>query len=208
VDFGRGARRGRSFELPEGKLGALDAVTGEAIYKRSNNIYGTLLAFSQDHDVLIMKYYEAHAFLSLGVPPDVAGRMTAFRGSTGDVLWEIESGIDSSGRSRPVINGGTVFVEPSAYDVRTGAKLDFNLRRSHGCGILACSERMMLFRSATLAYIDLGESGREMVNYGGIRPGCWVNAIPAGGLVFMPDATDRCTCSYLNKATIALMPMR
>jgi hypothetical protein len=63
----------------------------------------------------------------------------------------------------------------------------------------------MVFRSATLGYLDLsGDYGTE--NYGGIRPGCWINVLPAGGLVLMPDATDRCTCSYLIKASIALQP--
>ena len=62
-----------------------------------------------------------------------------------------------------------------------------------------------MFRSATLGYVDLTEN-RGTQNYGGIRPGCWNNALPAGGLVLMPDATDRCTCSYLIKASIALQP--
>jgi hypothetical protein len=47
---------------------------------------------------------------------------------------------------------------------------------------------------------------RQTENYGGIRPGCWVNAIPAGGLLLMADAASWCTCSYLNQATIALQP--
>ena len=45
-------------------------------------------------------------------------------------------------------------------------------------------------------------------NFGGIRPGCWINVIPAGGLVLMPDSTTGCKCSYLNTATIALQPVR
>ena len=64
---------------------------------------------------------------------------------------------------------------------------------------------MLVFRSATLGYVDL-EGPARTENYGGIRPGCWVNAIPAGGLVLMADAASSCTCSYLNQATIALCP--
>jgi hypothetical protein len=61
----------------------------------------------------------------------------------------------------------------------------------------------MLFRSATLGYIDFVRQGK-VENYGGIRPGCWINAIPAGGLVLMPDASAGCVCSYLNQAWFAL----
>ena len=65
---------------------------------------------------------------------------------------------------------------------------------------------MLVYRSAVVGYVDL-QSQLGTQNYGGIRPGCWINAVPAGGLVLMPDATDRCTCSYLNKASIALGPL-
>ena len=65
---------------------------------------------------------------------------------------------------------------------------------------------MLVFRSATLGFLDLN-SGRGTENFGGIRPGCWINALPVGGLVLMPDATARCNCSYLIKASIALQPL-
>ena len=34
-----------------------------------------------------------------------------------------------------------------------------------------------------------------------------VLAIPAGGLLLMPEASNRCVCSYLIKATVALQPV-
>ncbi len=87
----------------------------------------------------------------------------------------------------------------------TGRRLKFDFARSYGCGILAGSTRLLVYRSATIGYYDL-EGARKTENYGGIRPGCWINAIPAGGLVLMADAASWCTCSYLNQATIALEP--
>ena len=42
--------------------------------------------------------------------------------------------------------------------------------------------------------------------YGGVRLGCWINAVPAGGMVLVPDATTGCKCSYLNQAWFALQP--
>jgi len=56
----------------------------------------------------------------------------------------------------------------------------------------------MLFRSGALGYFDLSrKAGVE--NYGGIRLGCWINAIPVGGVV-----GSVCTCSYLNRGSFAL----
>jgi len=64
---------------------------------------------------------------------------------------------------------------------------------------------MLVFRSATLGYFDF-ERNDGIENYGGIRPGCWINALPVGGLLLLPDATSGCQCSYLNRAWIALVP--
>ncbi|HYT93633.1 MAG TPA: hypothetical protein VEL76_33250, partial [Gemmataceae bacterium] len=92
-----------------------------------------------------------------------------------------------------------------AWDLLTGEVRSFALKRSYGCGQLAGCARLMVFRSATLGYYDL-ERQKGTIDYGGIRPGCWINAIPAGGLVLVPDATSGCQCSYLNQAWIALQP--
>ena len=82
----------------------------------------------------------------------------------------------------------------------------WQFKRSYGCGIISASPNLLLFRSATIGYVDLlRDAGTE--NYGGIRPGCWINLLPVGGIVLAPDTTNVCRCSYLNKATIALQHM-
>ena len=105
-----------------------------------------------------------------------------------------------------MINNRTVYLQPGAWDLLTGEKKNFAMtERSYGCGIPAGSKNLLVYRSATLGYTDL-RTGSGTDNFGGIRPACWINTLPAGGLVLMPDATDRCTCSYLLKASIALEP--
>lgn len=42
--------------------------------------------------------------------------------------------------------------------------------------------------------------------FGGIRPGCYINIISAGGLVLMPEASSGCACPYNFQTTIALIP--
>ena len=65
------------------------------------------------------------------------------------------------------------------------------------------SKNLLMFRSGTLGYHDFTrKAGTE--NYGGIRPGCWINALPVGGLVLVPDASAGCSCSYQNRSWVAL----
>ncbi len=194
---------------PEGTLVALDAETGKTLYRKRGGIFGTLLALSAEHDVLVMTYQ----FTRFALISDFGGRMAGFDAADGERLWDVQTGIrvgqDYPYSSRPIINARTVVLEPSAWDLLTGEKLDFHFEHSYTCGIVASAKNMLVYRSATLGYYRLDGEGEEgTINYGGIRPGCWLNAIPAGGLVLMPDATDRCNCSYLNKATVALIPVR
>ncbi len=196
-----------SQEHPPGKLLALDCSTGEILWQNEDNIYGTLLALSEEEDVLIMTYQ----FTSFRQKSEVGGLMTGFRASDGKRLWEDSTRIGADRRyrysSRPLINGRVIYLEPGAYNLLTGERLDFSFERSYSCGILTGCKNLLVFRSATMGYRDL-TAGSGTENYGGIRPGCWINALPVGGLVIMPDATARCNCSYLNKATIALQPLR
>ena len=83
--------------------------------------------------------------------------------------------------------------------------MPFKFERSYGCGQISASTHLMLFRSATLGYLDLTRTA-GVENFGGIRPGCWFNAIPAGGLVLVPDGSSRCACSYPMHAWLALQP--
>ena len=63
----------------------------------------------------------------------------------------------------------------------------------------------MFFRSYYLGYYDLArDSGTT--TFGGQRPGCWINFIPANGLVMMPEASSGCMCPFPNMATVVLAP--
>jgi hypothetical protein len=189
-------RKAPAAEHEPGRLLALDAQTGQVIWE-AKDAFGTLLALSTRHDVLLMSYQPT----AFRLDSERGGRMAAFRASDGRRLWDVQAKY----QSRPILNDRTIYAQPGAWDLMTGRQLPLRLARSYGCGILAASERMLVFRSATLGYVDLAAGG-QTENYGGIRPGCWVNAIPAGGLVLLADAASWCSCSYLNQATIALQP--
>lgn len=185
-------------EHPTGELVALESATGKELWRTNKDIYGTTLALSTADDVLLMSYQPTRFKL----PSELGGKLAAFKASKGDRLWEA----DGKYTTRPLINGKIVYAEGGSWDLITGEARPFPLKRSYGCGQLAGCTNMMVFRSATLSYFDL-ISPKGVTDYGGLRPGCWINAIPAGGLVLVPDATSGCQCSYLNQAWIALFPM-
>jgi outer membrane protein assembly factor BamB len=193
--FGLDKTKEISKEHAKGELLALEAGTGKTIWKSNDDIYGTLLALSVKHDALLMSYQPT----AFRLPSEKGGQLSGFRASDGKRLWNLKA----SYSSRPVINDATIYALGGSWDIRTGEEKSFKFKKSYGCGQLASSAHLMVFRSGTLGYVDVKVSER-VEDYGGIRPGCWINAIPAGGVVLVPDASAGCQCSYLNQAWIAL----
>ncbi len=182
---------------PTGSIIALDARTGKTRWTSVNEIDGTLLALSENHPVLLMGSQPTRFALA----SEPGNSLAVFDLKTGEQRWR--NPVTYS--SRPMINDRTIYAQGGAWDLLTGEERPFNFRRSYGCGILAGSKHTMVFRSATLGYFDFRHQ-EKTDNFGGIRPGCWINAIPAGGLVLVPDASAGCVCSYLNQSWFALEP--
>ena len=194
---------------PTGVLFALDAQTGQMKWRDDRNIYGTTLAVSTEHDVLLMGYGR----VGFARPSESGQGMRAYRTSTGKRLWE-----SKNWGARPAIVGRTIYGFPMAWDLLTG-KLQliddpkpgqpkgqaWRIQgKGQGCGLIAGSKHLLLLRSATLSYYDLTYDRGWLENYGGLRAGCFINAIPAGGIVVAPDDSRACRCSYQNQASIAL----
>ncbi len=190
----------RPGEHPGGTLVALDARSGEVLWRNSDDIFGTQLAVGGSRGVLLM-YYQAvkHGFFKL--PSEVGGRMAAFSAASGERVWDREA----TYKTRPVINGDTIYAEGGAWEVGSGEPIPWDFKRSYGCGQIAAGAHIMLFRSATLGYLDLTR-GAGTENFGGVRPSCWFNAIPAGGMVLVPDGSAKCACSYQHQAWLGLLP--
>jgi len=187
-----------------GALICLDSSNGKVIWQRSDkDIHGTTLSLSTANNLILMGYTFSQRKFQL--PSEWGDRLTALRASDGRTVWDTKIRY----RSRPLIIDRTVYAQPSALDLMTGQKLkNFRMRGRGpgGCGTISGSPNLLVYRSGTLGYTDLLTGDQNTKNYGGARPGCWINAVPAGGLVLMPDATDLCTCSYLIKASYALQP--
>jgi len=188
-------RRGEQ-AVATGRLVALNATTGRTLWETDRGL-------SQRYDLR----YAPDVLLATG-----GGRMTAFSARDGKRLaWS-----DVRMRHFPVIVGDTFYGEPYAYDLRTGQRktrahpltgepVPWYFSRSYGCGAISAAPAMLLFRSGVLGFCDLaGDTGIH--NFGGVRAGCYVNAIVANGLVLMPPADAGCTCSYNFQTTVALAP--
>lgn len=106
----------------------------------------------------------------------------------------------------PVVTGGRLIVEPWVLDVYTGEDLfTFARRGGGGCGSLSASANKLFYRASNLAEFDLESREQRLVSKAA-RPGCWINMIPAGGLLLVPEGSSGCICSYPVQASMAFGP--
>jgi outer membrane protein assembly factor BamB len=108
----------------------------------------------------------------------------------------------------PTIVGETVYAWPYAYSLQTGEKISgwvFD-RRGHGCGGLSASAQCLFWRGGNPWMYDLGPDGGPQRLTAVTRPGCWINMIPAGGLVLIPENSSGCTCGFALQTSLALVP--
>ena len=140
-------------------------------------------------------------------------RLVVLDAAKGGKVWAK----DANYRHRPVVIGDDIVAEPWGYDLYTGKqKTRTNpisgeesawsfARPGHHCGAISATPNMMFFRSKFTAFYDRdSDSGTE--HFAGHRLGCWINTIPANGLVMIPEASAGCVCLFSIASTIVFEP--
>jgi outer membrane protein assembly factor BamB len=195
---------------------AVDAATGELLWKEHTDLTGCcgdkmgaaysdgLLLFFGNHG-----NHEAWRFREGGMK---RRRITALSAKNGDMVWSRALNY----RTRPVIVGDKIILEPRACELKTGETVmrdhpitgeqvpwEF-LRPGHTCGTTAASAKGLFYRSACTAFYDL-EQDNGVTIFGAYRPGCAISVIPAGGVLLSQEAAAGCTCSYPIRCSLAMV---
>lgn len=186
----------------EPRLLALDAQTGDVIWSTTKNVFGTFLNYSTEHDVLL----QAGSAYRDRAKDEVGTGMIAYRGSTGDVLWQ-DLKLSYNGpcllwKDKIITNGAKGF----QLGLLDGEKTGWSFSRMYGCNTVLGSEHLLTFRSGAAGFCDLtGDSGTG--NLGGFRSSCTSNLIAADGVLNAPDYTRTCSCAYQNQTSVAWIHM-
>jgi len=146
----------------------------------------------------------------------------AFDMATGEARWNTEfRAVNSSGKEfadtggshgeqwqHPVIVGSTVYARPFAFDLLTGVKREFMLYRGGGgCGGLTGSAYYLYGRGSNPRMYPTDKAVTEGIRLTEVsRPGCWLNIIPAGGIIMIPESSSGCTCAYPLQTSFGFIP--
>jgi outer membrane protein assembly factor BamB len=195
---------------------ALDAVTGETLWKKPLDLTGCGgdkmgIAYA-DGLLLFFGHFSNHDTGFFKKDELTWRRITALDVKTRQVIWSRPLNY----LRRPLIVGDTIIVEPRACNLHTGRIVTRShpitgeqvpwelLRPGHSCGVTAASADTLFYRSYWSAIYDL-TNDKGLSLFGGIRPGCWLSMISANGLMLMPEASSGCTCSFPLRCSLALV---
>ena len=100
---------------------------------------------------------------------------------------------------------GKIYLMPHIFDLATGALQEQGFeRKGRGCGTITASATHLFYRGDNPTSYDIAKDKHvKMTN--ATRPGCWINIIPADGLVLIPESSSGCTCSYSLQTSLALI---
>jgi outer membrane protein assembly factor BamB len=198
------------FNGGEQYLVALDAATGDVVFKEKLDVtnFEEPVYLNYAKEILLF----SGSRLAAGI---VHYYYRAFDARSGRVLWDADHGttlnIDGEHgeyNRHPTIIDQTIYAWPYAYHLTTGDRIEgweFD-RRGHGCGGVSASAQCLFWRGHNPWMYDLGPNGGPLRLNKVNRPGCWINIIPAGGLVLIPEASSGCTCGYALQTSMAFVP--
>lgn len=201
-------RRGET--APAGfRITALDIRTGEVVWQRQEDVFGTFLSYSSEHDALVHSGRPSRDM----VRDEPNDRMMALQGRDGAVIWDKAV----SYQTFPIIHGDAIITEYAMFglldgeprfreDPVTGVQTPWKWVRTYGCNYPIASEHLLTFRSGAAGFFDLENDGGTG-NIGGFKSGCTNNLIVADGVLNAPDYTRTCSCAYQNQTSLALVHM-
>lgn len=195
---------------------ALDLKSGDVVWKKTIDLTGCggdkMGSAAKDNVLLFFGQFSNHDTGFFKNNELTWRRITALNADTGDIIWSKPLNY----LRRPLIIGDKIIIEPRACDLYTGqiftrtdpiTGLDTPwefLRPGHCCAITSASAEMMFYRSYNAAVYDFAND-KGVSLFGAIRPGCWLNMIPANGLMLMPEASAGCTCSFPLRCSLAMV---
>ncbi|HAV63138.1 MAG TPA: hypothetical protein DCY13_12330, partial [Verrucomicrobiales bacterium] len=126
----------------------------------------------------------------------------------GQKLWsnshKEDKGHHSGHLQHPVVVDGVYYSDQRAFDLKTGETTRTDLPERRGCGTMSASRNALFFRHYFHGMWDLETNKRTQ--FEGIRGGCWLGLIPAGGMLLAPESSAGCSCTHSIQISVGYAP--
>lgn len=218
----------KTFEVPDSRI-KLDALFDQGSHlvaldlQTGKEAWRTPVDLSSLENVVFMSYAQDTLVITGSRNIDVQGSdkprvrydLWAFNAPDGKPLWNstqtpvpdhILQGPHGEQVQHSAIVNGVIYNTGFACHLRTGKPYDgWKWQKSDKCGTLSASASCVFSRFVTPRMFDI-KSGEYQPLTSVTRPGCWINILPVGGLILIPEASSGCTCYFPIQTSIALAP--
>jgi len=194
-------------------LVALDKASGQVVWDSP-------FEFPYEHQ-MFLSWAQAQVVVvgSENIDKKVVYDLYAFDANTGTLNWHTQTatntkqgGVHGEQWQHPAIIGDRLYLTPRAtgtlfeYDLRTGTQSQSKRPRWGGCGTISASASHLFYRNSNPEMQNLAAKQQIKITQT-TRPGCWINIIPAGGMVLIPEGSSGCTCSYPLQTSTGFIPV-
>jgi hypothetical protein len=200
--------------LTETYLVALDLRTGSSLWERAQDFsklqFMTYLLYSENTLVATgtdaSKHFHTYAFNAPSAGRSLEQAQPLMAG--GQALWynshKEDKGHHSGHLQHPVVVDGVYYSDQRAFDLKTGETTRTDLPERRGCGTMSAARHALFFRHYFHGMWDLESNARTQ--FEGIRGGCWLGLIPAGGMLLAPESSAGCSCTHAIQTSVGYAP--
>ena len=182
-------------------LVALDASSGAKIWERPiDTADGTIVFYllATEHGIIIQS--------------STNGKFHLYNHDldTGALQWETKNNWPSADHSghmqHPVAINGRLFLEPSAFDLKTGEKVISQIGKRSGCHTYVGTKDALIYRGAGRQIAVWGQESHKVSTWNRLRPSCWISVVPAAGMLLVPEGGGGCSCGGWMETSLAFRP--
>ncbi|MFP6873979.1 MAG: LamG-like jellyroll fold domain-containing protein [Verrucomicrobiales bacterium] len=181
-------------------LVALDADSGDVVWERPLEIEKGSIAFylqvSPDGLLLTASNTKFHLYV--------------FNPASGEPTWRKSSAWPDDHHSghfqHPVITDGNIYLQPNGYRLTSGELISSRVGRREGCHTYVGAGGALIYRGKS-RQISMWDRQKESVtSWARLRPSCWLNIIPASGMLLVPEGGGGCSCGGWMETSIGFLP--
>jgi len=197
-------------------LVCLDQRTGKKVWEKPHDFgdcqFMTYLVYAKNTVVVTgtdrNKHFHTFAFNAPAPKGPVGSGDDIADAIGGRLLWseshKEDKGHHSGHLQHPVVVGDVYFSDQRAFDLVSGKVVRKDLPERRGCGVMSAGKNAVFFRHHFQSMWDLASNKR--VQFEGIRSGCWLGMIPAGGFLLAPETSAGCSCTHAIQTSVGYIP--
>jgi hypothetical protein len=132
---------------------------------------------------------------------------------SGEKAWETTSPwmADHHGVhiTHPVVTEDRLYFAPEIHDLATGEPLGQSYGPRRGCSTIVATKNALMFRILGDGNSPLGLWNKDtgsVSRFMSLRPSCWLNTLPAQGMLLIPEGGAGCSCGCWIDTSVGFLP--